>query len=176
MRNFAVALTVGVLAATSAAATASALQVPEFTHNDAASWINTTTPLSLTALRGRVVLLEFWTFDCVNCLRSLPWLKSLAERHLQEGLVVVGVHTPELAEERVDANVRAAVRRLGVAFPVMLDRDYSYWSALHNQYWPAYYLVGKDGTLADVIVGEMHEGEPRAVALERRVRSLLSTP
>ena len=146
---------------------------PELTHADAASWINSP-PLTLEGLRGQVVLVEFWTFDCINCRRSLPWLSAMHERYRDQGLVVVGVHTPELAHERDAANVREAVTRLGVQYPVMLDGDYSYWNALDNHYWPAFYLVGPTGRIEATAVGELHLGDTRGEGFEDRIRSLLA--
>ena len=148
---------------------------PDFPHDSPAEWINSA-PLSLARLRGKIVLIEFWTFDCSNCLRSLPWLTSLESRIANHDLVVIGVHTPELADERPAENVRAAVRRLGLRYPIMLDTDYSYWNALGNQYWPAFYLVGRDGSLISQEIGEMHAGEPAAQRMESRIRALLAVP
>ena len=156
-------------------ATTNAGLAPDFRHNNAAEWINSA-PLSLSQLRGKVVLIEFWTFDCINCLRSIAWVKALESRVATGELVVIGVHTPELAEERLPANVRAAVSRLGLNYPIVLDTDYSYWNALGNQYWPAFYLIGRDGSLISHEIGEMHEGEPSAIRLEAAIRTLLAAP
>lgn len=151
---------------------ASAGPAPEFTHGSAAEWLNSV-PLSLGQLRGKVVLVEFWAFDCINCLRSIPWVEGLESRLSGRGLVVVGVHTPELAEERPAANVGAAVRRLGIRHPVMLDANSSYWRALGNQYWPAFYLIGRDGSLVAQEIGEMHAGDPAARRLEAAIKAQL---
>lgn len=164
------AATVGLLGL---ARVATAGQAPEFTHTAAGDWVNSA-PLTVKQLRGKVVLVEFWTFDCVNCLRSMAWIQAIAEREAAAGLVVVGVHTPELPQERVPDNVRAAVRRLGVRYPVMLDGDYSYWNALHNRYWPAFFLVDRDGRLQGSAVGEMHLNERGAQQFEARIRELLA--
>ena len=145
---------------------------PEFTHREPATWLNSA-PLSLRELRGKVVLIEFWTFDCINCLRSTAWVKQIAAHEANAGLVVVGVHTPELPQEKVPANVAAAVKRLGIAYPVMIDGDYSYWNALRNQYWPAFFLVDRGGRLHAGAIGEMHVGETRAKAFEARIQALL---
>jgi thiol-disulfide isomerase/thioredoxin len=148
-------------------------QAPELTHSEPGSWINSP-PLSLAGLRGSVVLIEFWTFDCINCRRSLPWLSAMHERYEDEGLVVIGVHTPELPQERDPANVRDAVARLGVTYPVMLDADYSYWNALDNRYWPAFYVVGPTGRVEATAIGELHLDDPRGVRFEGQIRSLLA--
>jgi thiol-disulfide isomerase/thioredoxin len=144
---------------------------PEFTHRSASDWLNSE-PLTLERLRGKPTLIEFWTFDCINCLRSIDWMKSIAKR--QSGLNVVAVHTPELDHERQPENVYAAIRKLGIDYPVMLDRDFSYWQAMNNQYWPAFYLLGKDGRIRAQIIGELHVGEARALQFEREIERALA--
>ena len=121
-------------------------------HNVSA-WINSR-PLSLRALRGKVVLVDFWTYSCINCLRTLPYLKSWDARYRSKGLVILGVHTPEFAFEHDLGNVRAAVKRLGVRYPVALDNDYGTWNAYGNNYWPADYLIDQAGHVRDVHIGE----------------------
>ena len=148
------------------------LLAPEFTHRAAADWINSA-PLTLTGLRGKVVLVEFWAFECVNCLNSSSWVESVARSRADTGLVVVGVHTPELPAEKSPENVRRAVARLGIRYPVMIDGDYSYWEALHNHYWPAFYLIGRDGLLYGSAVGELHSGESAAKGVEAVIDQLL---
>jgi thiol-disulfide isomerase/thioredoxin len=148
---------------------------PEFTHPQAADWVNSP-PLTLAGLRGKVVLVEFWAFECSNCLASRAWLDSVASTRARAGLVVIGVHTPELPDERSAANVRQAVTRLNIRHPVMIDGDYSYWNAMHNQYWPAFYLIGRDGRLHGHAVGEMHVGEDGARQVEARIDELLAAP
>ena len=148
---------------------------PEFTHPRAADWVNSA-PLTLAGLRGKVVLVEFWAFECVNCLNSRAWVEAIARDRAGAGLVVVGVHTPELRDERSPENVRAAVARLGIRYPVMLDADYSYWEALHNQYWPAFYLIGRDGLLHASAIGELHAGEGSARKVEAAIDQLLKAP
>jgi thiol-disulfide isomerase/thioredoxin len=146
--------------------------VPEFTQTGPADWINSR-PLSLAQLAGRPVLIEFWTFECINCLRSLDWMKHAVARFGGQGLTVIAVHTPELARERDPDNVRDAVERLGIEYPVMLDPGLRYWNALDNHYWPAFYLVGADGTLLAQAIGEMHVGESRAEQFEQRIQDAL---
>jgi cytochrome c biogenesis protein CcdA/thiol-disulfide isomerase/thioredoxin len=121
-------------------------------HNVSA-WINSR-PLKLHALRGKVVLVDFWTYSCINCLRALPYLKSWDARYRSKGLVILGVHTPEFAFEHDLGNVRAAVKRLGIRYPVALDNDYGTWNAYGNNYWPADYLVDQQGHVRDVHFGE----------------------
>jgi thiol-disulfide isomerase/thioredoxin len=146
---------------------------PQFTHIHAEDWINSS-PLTLAQLRGRVVLIEFWAFDCINCLHSAAWVGAVAKQNAAAGLTVIGVHTPELFEERLAANVRDAVRRLGITYPVMIDGDYSYWNAFNNQYWPAFYLIGRDGRVRAQAIGEMHAGESTAAQLESAIKQSLA--
>jgi cytochrome c biogenesis protein CcdA/thiol-disulfide isomerase/thioredoxin len=140
--------------------------MPEFPSGR--EWINSA-PLTAAALRGKVVLVNFWTFDCINCLRALPYVKALHARYKDQGLVVIGVHTPELARERVPANVRKAVTRLGISHPVVIDGDYAIWQAWRNQYWPAVYLVDATGR-----VRFHHFGEGQYEEQEVAVRALLA--
>jgi thiol-disulfide isomerase/thioredoxin len=158
-----------------AALTAEPTAVPEFTHQRPSEWLNTE-PLTLAKLKGKVVLVEFWAFECVNCLNSHAWIESVATSRAPNGLVVVGVHTPELPEERDGYKLRAAVQKLQIHYPVMIDVDRSYWNALHNKYWPEFYLIGRDGKLYGSFAGEMHAGEPRAQAAEQSIDQLLAAP
>ena len=115
---------------------------PELTKITA--WLNSV-PLSLAALRGRVVLLDFWTYSCINCLRTLPHIKRWDDRYRDSGLVILGVHTPEFAFERELDNVRENVSRLGLRYPIALDNEFGTWNAWRNQYWPAKYLIDRSG-------------------------------
>jgi thiol-disulfide isomerase/thioredoxin len=148
-------------------------EAPELTHHATTEWINSS-PLTLRGLRGDVVLVEFWTFDCSNCRNTLPWLKAIHAEYAPRGLQVISVHTPELPQERVPDNVRTAVRELGITYPVMLDADFSYWRALENRYWPAFYLVNRDGTIVLSAFGELHRGTERGDRMETRIRDLLA--
>ena len=103
--------------------------------------------LTAAALRGKVVVVNVWTFECYNCLNALPHIKGLAAKYRGQDVVVIGVHTPELARERVPDNVATAVRRLGVTYPVVLDPGYAIWRAFHNEYWPSVYIADKAGRL-----------------------------
>jgi cytochrome c biogenesis protein CcdA/thiol-disulfide isomerase/thioredoxin len=133
-------------------------------------WINTpdSEPLTLASLRGRVVLVDFWTYSCINCLRTLPHLKAWDASYRDAGLTIIGVHSPEFAFERVPDNVRDAVKRLGIRYPVALDNDFATWQAYSNQYWPAKYLIDRDGR-----VRFHHFGEGAYEDTERRIRRLL---
>ena len=146
---------------------------PEFTHRQPAEWLNSG-PLTLAQLRGKVVLIEFWAFECVNCLNSRAWVEKIAADKGAAGLVVVAVHTPELRDERSAQNVRAAVAQLGIHYPVMLDGNYSYWNALGNQYWPAFYVVGRDGLVHGHAIGELHVGDGSARSVEKLIDRLLA--
>lgn len=139
---------------------------PNFTGINA--WINTA-PLSLSKLRGHVVLIDFWTFSCVNCVRTIPHLQQLDAAYSREGFVIVGVHSPEFDFEKSPANVRAAVQRLGVTWPVAIDSQMATWNAYQNQYWPAEYLLDQQGRIAYTSFGEGDYG-----ATSMAVASLLS--
>lgn len=117
------------------------------------AWINSE-PTSLAALRGSVVLVHFWTFDCINCQNVQPYVKRWYARYRAEGFVVIGVHTPELDIERDLDNVRAAVERKGVTFPVAFDPAYATWGAYRNHYWPAFYFVDRRGHVRFARYGE----------------------
>jgi thiol-disulfide isomerase/thioredoxin len=130
-------------------------------------WLNSE-PLTAQSLRGRVVLVDFWTYSCVNWLRTLPYLRAWAERYADHGLVVVGVHAPEFGFEHDLGNVRRAAAELDVGYPVVIDNDFAIWSAFGNRYWPAVYLVDRDGR-----VGFHHFGEEAYEETERAVQQLL---
>jgi thiol-disulfide isomerase/thioredoxin len=140
-------------------------KVPEFTG--IVRWINSR-PLTEAELRGRVVLIDFWTFSCVNCTRTIPHLRALYDDYRARGLVIVGVHSPEFDFEKDPNNVAAAVRRLGVTWPVAVDSSMATWNAFSNEYWPAEYLVDRSGRIA-----YFHAGEGDYDVTERAVVSLL---
>jgi thiol-disulfide isomerase/thioredoxin len=119
----------------------------------ATGWLNST-PLTPAALRGKVVLVDFWTYSCINCLRSLPYVQAWYDKYKDHGLVVIGVHAPEFAFEKDPANVAAAVKRLGVTYPVALDDDYAIWKGFANEYWPADYFIDARGRIRHHYFGE----------------------
>lgn len=127
---------------------------PKFT--DVTAWLNTPgdRPLTMAKLRGKVVLIDSWTYSCINCERSLPHVEAWYQRYKDDGLVVVGVHTPEFAFEHVVGNVKAAAASLGVTYPIAIDNDYGTWDAYANEYWPAEYLIDADGVIRHVDFGE----------------------
>lgn len=131
-------------------------------------WINSP-PLTPASLRGKVVLVDFWTYSCINCLRSLPYVRAWAEKYRDQGLVVIGVHTPEFAFEKDPANVRKAVRDLGIAYPVAIDNDHGVWRAFRNRYWPAHYFIDGKGR-----VRYHHFGEGDYAQSERVIQRLLA--
>jgi cytochrome c biogenesis protein CcdA/thiol-disulfide isomerase/thioredoxin len=134
----------------------------------AVAWLNSP-PLSREKLRGHVVLVDFWTYSCINCLRALPYVAAWHERYKDKGLVVIGVHTPEFAFEKDERNVRRAAKELGVAYPVALDNDYAIWKAFSNRYWPAHYFIDAEGRIRGHHFGEGEYGES-----ERLIRALLA--
>jgi cytochrome c biogenesis protein CcdA/thiol-disulfide isomerase/thioredoxin len=138
---------------------------PEF--RGIAGWLNSE-PLTLQGLRGRVVLIDFWTYSCINCLRTLPYIREWDDRYRAAGLTIVGVHTPEFAFERVESNVRENVRELALRYPVALDNGFGTWQAWHNQYWPAKYLIDRNGH-----VRYFHFGEGEYAETEEAIRTLL---
>jgi cytochrome c biogenesis protein CcdA/thiol-disulfide isomerase/thioredoxin len=144
-------------------------EAPEFAG--IARWLNTPggRALSLEGLRGKVVLIDFWTYSCVNCLRTLPYLRGWDEAYHDKGLQIVGVHTPEFAFEHDEDNVRGAVDRLELDYPVALDNDYGTWDAYGNRYWPAKYLIDRRGH-----VRFAHFGEGAYAETERVIRLLLA--
>jgi thiol-disulfide isomerase/thioredoxin len=119
----------------------------------ATGWLSSA-PLTAAELRGRVVLVNFWTYTCINWLRTLPYLRAWAKKYQDHGLVVLGVHTPEFSFEHDLDNVRQAVRDLGVDYPVAVDNDYAIWNAFANQYWPAFYFVDAQGQIRHHRFGE----------------------
>ena len=133
-------------------------------------WFNSK-PLTLQQLRGKVVLVDFWTYSCINCLRTLPHLKAWWTTYHPAGLEIVGVHTPEFGFEAVPHNVSSATKQLGVSWPVALDPKYATWKAYRNQYWPAEYLIDKRGDIRNE-----HFGEGEYARTERLIRQLLGEP
>lgn len=134
----------------------------------AGEWINSA-PLKLNDLRGRVVLIEFWTFGCINCLNTLPFIKSWHDRYQDKGLTVIGVHSPEFDEEHKVENLRREVTSLGIRYAVVTDNDYQTWNAYHVEAWPTTFLLDKQGRIR-----WMHEGEGSYDEAERLIQKLLA--
>jgi thiol-disulfide isomerase/thioredoxin len=136
--------------------------------NGAVQWLNSP-PLTVQDLRGKVVLVDFWTYSCINSLRSLPYLKAWAQKYRDQGLVVIGVHAPEFAFERNIDNVKKATHDLGIDYPVAIDNNHAIWRALDNQYWPALYFVDAQGHIR-----YHHFGEGDYAQSEKVVQQLLT--
>ncbi len=148
------------------------VSVPDMTGTDpfertSGVWFNSP-PLTLAGLSGKVVLVDFWTYSCINCLRTMPYLRSLQEKYASSGLVIVGVHSPEFAFERDAENVRKAISSIGVTWPVVQDNDFGIWNAFSNRYWPAHYIFDRTGKLVST-----HFGEGGYAETEALVRKLL---
>ena len=126
---------------------------PALEFSGISAWLNSP-PLTMEGLRGKVALVQFWTYSCINCLRTLPYVTKWHEQYKDKGLVVVGVHTPEFAFEKERANVETAIKRLGIHYPVAQDNQYRTWRAFGNQYWPATYLIDRSGTVVATQFGE----------------------
>jgi thiol-disulfide isomerase/thioredoxin len=139
---------------------------PEFAAIDA--WINAE-PLTMAGLRGKVVLVDFWTYSCINCLRTLPRIIAWHDAFKDQGLVVIGVHTPEFAYERDKRGLQAAITRLGITYPVAQDNHYATWKAYGNEYWPALYVVDRQG---HIVLKHFGEGDERYI--ENALRALLA--
>ncbi|MFC3207729.1 cytochrome c biogenesis protein DipZ [Aquamicrobium soli] len=134
----------------------------------AIEWLNSP-PLTPQALKGKVVLVDFWTYSCINCLRALPYVRAWADKYKDQGLVVIGVHTPEFAFEKNVDNVRKAAADLGVTYPVAIDNNYTVWRAFNNQYWPAHYFIDAEGRIR-----HHHFGEGEYDQSERVIQQLLA--
>lgn len=152
-------------AAAPASANTHSNAAPEFAGID--TWLNSA-PLTLAQLRGKVVLVDFWTFDCINCAHTLPHVKDWYARYRDKGLVVVGVHTPEYSFEHDTGNLKKAIARYGIEYPVAQDNRYATWNAYNNQYWPALYLIDQNGKIVYT-----HFGEGRYAQTEEAIRGLL---
>lgn len=141
-------------------------QAPEFVG--IAKWLNSE-PLTIERLEGKVVLVDFWTYSCINCIRTLPYITKLYDTYKDKGLVVIGMHTPEFAFEKVTANVETAIERHKINYPVAQDNDYKTWEAYNNRYWPAHYLINQQGEIV-----YMHFGEGSYDVTEKAVQQLLN--
>ncbi|MBV9768553.1 MAG: cytochrome c biogenesis protein DipZ [Bryobacterales bacterium] len=153
------------MSSTAPGAAAEPQVMPEL--SGAVAWFNSS-PLNRDQLKGHVVLVDFWTYSCINCLRSIPYVRAWAEKYKNSGLIVIGVHTPEFAFEKDLDNVKRAVRELKIAYPVVLDNDYKIWKAFHNSYWPADYLIDATGHIRF-----HHFGEGKYEESEQQIQELL---
>lgn len=140
-------------------------QAPNF--KGIGTWLNSG-PLNISDLRGKVVMVNFWTYGCYNCVNTLPHVTKLHEKYKDKGLVIVGVHTPEFPFEKSTGNVQAALQRHGIRYAVAQDNDSATWEAYGNRYWPAQYIVDQNGKIVYV-----HAGEGAYDEIERTIRNLL---
>jgi thiol-disulfide isomerase/thioredoxin len=131
-------------------------------------WLNSE-PLSIAKLRGKVVLVDFWTYSCINCIRTFPYLKAWDDKYREKGLVIIGVHTPEFSFERDKENVKRAIQKYGIKYPVAMDNDQKTWNAYANHYWPHKYLIDSQGNIRYEQIGE--GGYPE---MEQMIRDLLA--
>jgi thiol-disulfide isomerase/thioredoxin len=143
----------------------------DFTGID--QWLNTPDgkPLTLASLKGRVVLVDFWTYSCINCQRTFPYLTAWDKRYRDQGLTIVGVHAPEFSFEKVVSNVKDAAARYGLTYPIAIDNEYATWNAWDQRYWPAHYLIDQQGN-----VRQVHYGEGGYAETESLIQQLLHTP
>lgn len=146
----------------------SAKDVPMPEIRGITQWLNTDKPLTPQDLKGKVVLVDFWTYSCINCIRTFPHLVSWHEKYADQGLVIIGVHTPEFDFEKDPRNVKAAIAKHGIPYPVAMDNDYATWRAYSNRYWPAHYLADRQG-----IVRYTHFGEGNYAETEKKIVELL---
>jgi thiol-disulfide isomerase/thioredoxin len=161
-------IAVGVLVLFAAWAIANAavgMPAPDITND---TWLNSA-PLHLSHLRGKVVMVEFWTFGCYNCRNVEPYVKQWHQKYADQGFIVIGVHSPEFSHEREIENVKRYIKEHGIRFAVPIDNDFSTWNKYGNRYWPAMYLIDKRGTIRHVRIGE--GGYPET---EHLIRSLLA--
>jgi thiol-disulfide isomerase/thioredoxin len=140
-------------------------EAPEFAG--IAAWLNSP-PLSMKSLRGKVVLVDFWTYSCINCVRTLPHILAWDRRYRKDGLVIIGVHSPEFNFEKNRENVEAALKRYGITYPVAMDNDLATWNNFNNQFWPAHYLIDRQGKVVYT-----HFGEGEYARTENNIRYLL---
>ncbi len=134
----------------------------------AVAWLNSP-PLTQASLQGKVILVDFWTYGCSNCLNALPSVKGWAAKYKAQGLIVIGVHSPEFAYEKDLGSVQKSVHDLGITYPVALDNNFTLWRAFHNQYWPAQYLIDRTGHIRYV-----HAGEGDYAQIEQAIQQLLA--
>lgn len=150
-------------------------RAPPFDADPDWFWINTE-PLRWSDLRGNVVMLMVWNYNCENCIRSLPWVESLRRSYGDQGFRVIAVHTPEFEAQRERKAIVAAVEQLGLKIPVLLDNQFHYWRALENRYWPSFYLVDRNGMLSERFVGETQIGDDGDKLIRSAIEPLLAQP
>jgi alkyl hydroperoxide reductase subunit AhpC len=146
--------------------------LPEFSQTSPQAWLNSQ-PLKKEDLLGKVALIDFWTFDCWNCYRSFPWLHDVEEKFKDREFQVIGIHSPEFEHEHERPRLEEKVAKYKLEHPIMMDNDFSYWKAMKNQYWPAFYLIDKKGVIRQRFIGETHSGGAQAKRIEAAIEQLL---
>jgi thiol-disulfide isomerase/thioredoxin len=175
MKNLKLIALGGVLAAAllaSGRAQPAGKAAPEFIPGG--QWFNSR-PLTVKDLRGKVVIVNIWVYSCINCHNSLPTLKEWYKKYKDQGLEIVGVHTPEFESDKVISNVTASLKQDGVTWPVFQDNESKTWNAYNNRYWPSFYLIDRSGNIRELHEGEISSRYPQAIpGLERTLVKLLS--
>ncbi|GAA6135240.1 hypothetical protein NBRC116188_20300 [Oceaniserpentilla sp. 4NH20-0058] len=146
--------------------------LPEFTQTEQNQWLKSK-PLNVEELKGKVLLVDIWTFACWNCYRSFPWLNQLEASLHNQDFQVIGIHTPEFDYEKKRSAVLAKMSEFELDHPVMMDNDFKYWKRLNNQYWPTYYLVDKKGMVRYRFIGETHANTNKAAQISSAIAILL---
>ena len=149
------------------------IPAPEFTQQNAEDWLQSS-PLKLADLKGKVVLIDFWTFECWNCYRSFPWLNALEKELKDKPFQVIGVHSPEFPHEKNPVAVAKKMKEFELQHPVMIDNDFKYWRAMNNRYWPAFYLLDGEGNIRFRFIGETHRDTKKSAEVSRAIQVLLS--
>lgn len=147
-------------------------EMPEFSNHNSDEWFNSK-PLKRHDLKGKVILLDVWTYGCWNCYRSFPWLNELEAKFSSDVFQVIGIHTPEFDSEKKPNNVAEKIKQFKLHHPVMMDNDFAYWKSLNNRYWPSFYVIDKRGQVRFKHVGETHSGDRNATNIESEIRQLL---
>lgn len=150
----------------------SAAYLPEFNRSSEEAWINSK-PLKLSDVKGKPLLVEFWTSSWINCLKSKPWVYGIKIEYVPKGLHIISVHTPEFQHEENREHVEKTAKLYLCDYPIMIDNDASYWRAVKLRFWPAYLLVNREGEIIKTAYGEMQEGLARADGMEAAIKRLL---
>ena len=151
------------------------IKAPEFHQTSPELWLNSE-PLTMESLRGKVVMLDFWTFDCWNCYRSFPWMNEMEASFDSDEFIIIGVHTPEFEHEKVRENIEEKITEFKLKHPTVMDNDFRYWKAMNNRFWPSYYLIDKNGNIRKNFVGETHANTKKARQIEATIQALIDEP
>ena len=180
MRNFLifsafVTLTLGIFnySISPANAELTPFPLPEFTQTNQEAWINSK-PILKDELKGKVILMDIWTFACWNCYRSFPWLNALEKELKDKPFGVIGIHTPEFDYEKKRDAVINKAKEFELRHPIMMDNNFVYWKKLKNQYWPTYYLIDKQGQVRYRFIGETHANTRKSAAIKSAIQKLLA--